>query len=316
MTPPAKIVLAPGGLCCEELARPLPLAWGVDGSALLHGLGPLPSGWLVAGLDQMFVADPALTAVTLPYRQWRDEPQAMALFERIGSDVVPRAEFWQLPIWLPGARPPPAEGLVFHAEHELCLPRRAARPDGTVYRRYDPRVRHTLAFRLADPERDGERFTRWMNDPRVAYFWEQAGPRAVQESYLRRQLDDGHLYPLVGSFDDEPFGYFEVYWAPEDRIGRHYRWWPHDRGLHVLVGEARWRGAHLVRSWLRGLSHYLWLDEPRTGRLVMEPRADNQRLFRHLPAAGFRTVKEFDFPHRRSRLVMSERSAFFAGEGL
>ncbi|MBF4660050.1 GNAT family N-acetyltransferase, partial [Cronobacter sakazakii] len=63
-------------------------------------------------------------------------------------------------------------------------------------------------------------------------------------------------------------------------------------------------------------SHYLWLDEPRTQRLVAEPRFDNQRLFRHLPVAGFETVKEFDFPHKRSRLVMSQRSRFFSEVGL
>ncbi|EPA9875168.1 acetyltransferase, partial [Cronobacter sakazakii] len=54
----------------------------------------------------------------------------------------------------------------------------------------------------------------------------------------------------------------------------------------------------------------------RTQRLVAEPRFDNQRLFRHLPVAGFETVKEFDFPHKRSRLVMSQRNRFFSEVGL
>ncbi|MGB8667776.1 MAG: GNAT family N-acetyltransferase, partial [Serratia inhibens] len=52
---------------------------------------------------------------------------------------------------------------------------------------------------------------------------------------------------------------------------------------------------------------------PRTTRVVAEPRADNQRLFRHLPAAGYHTVKEFDFPHKRSRLIMNQRDEFFRG---
>ena len=121
---------------------------------------------------------------------------------------------------------------------------------------------------------------------------------------------------MIGCFDDRPFSYFEIYWAAEDRIGRHYTWQPYDRGLHLLVGEQAWRGAHYVQSWLRGLTHYLLLDEPCTQRTVLEPRADNQRLFRHFDPAGYRTLKEFDFPHKRSRLVMTDRTRFFTEVGL
>ena len=89
-----------------------------------------------------------------------------------------------------------------------------------------------------------------------------------------------------------------------------------DRCLTVLRGEEPGRGAQYTRSWLRGLSRYLELDEPRTARMVAEPRFGNQRLFRHLASAGFETVKEFDFPHKRSRLIMSQRHRFFSEVGL
>ncbi|EMX6778063.1 N(6)-hydroxylysine O-acetyltransferase, partial [Escherichia coli] len=187
---------------------------------------------------------------------------------------------------------------------------------GEVYRRYDPRIRRMLSFRIADPVSDAERFTRWMNDPRVEYFWEQSGSLEVQIAYLERQLTSKHAFPLIGCFDDRPFSYFEIYWAAEDRIGRHYSWQPFDRGLHLLVGEQQWRGAHYVQSWLRGVTHYLLLNEPRTQRTVLEPRIDNQRLFRHLEPAGYRTIKEFDFPHKRSRMVMADRHHFFTEVGL
>ena len=187
---------------------------------------------------------------------------------------------------------------------------------GEVYRRYDPRIRRMLSFRIADPVSDAERFTRWMNDPRVEYFWEQSGSLEVQIAYLERQLTSKHAFPLIGCFDDRPFSYFEIYWAAEDRIGRHYSWQPFDRGLHLLVGEQQWRGAHYVQSWLRGVTHYLLLNEPRTQRTVLEPRTDNQRLFRHLEPAGYRTIKEFDFPHKRSRMVMADRHHFFTEVGL
>ncbi len=254
--------------------------------------------------------------MVLPWAEWREEPQALTLFGQVKSDIIHRTAFWQLPLWLSSPANRASGEMVFDAEREIYFPLRPPRPQGEVYRRYDPRVRKTLSFRVADPVLDAERFTRWMNDPRVEYFWEQSGSLEVQTAYLERQLTGKHAFPLIGCFDDRPFSYFEIYWAAEDRIGRHYSWQPFDRGLHLLVGEQQWRGAHYVQSWLRGLTHYLLLDEPRTQRTVLEPRADNQRLFRHLEPAGYRTIKEFDFPHKRSRMVMADRHHFFTEVGL
>jgi RimJ/RimL family protein N-acetyltransferase len=60
------------------------------------------------------------------------------------------------------------------------------------------------------------------------------------------------------------------------------------------------------------LVHYLFLDEPRTQRIVCEPRADNARMIQHLQALGFAKHKEFDFPHKRAALMVLERETFFA----
>jgi acetyl CoA:N6-hydroxylysine acetyl transferase len=312
----ANIVHSGHGLRCEKLDAQLTLSWGLDNSAVLRCPGPLPEGWLRDALDQIFIAAPQISALILPYADWREEPQALALFAQTHSDIIHRAAFWQLPLWLSAPSKQASGDMIFDAEREIYFPARPARPEGEVYRRYDPRVRKTLSFRVADPALDAERFTRWMNDPRVEYFWEQGGSLEHQTAYLERQLTGKHAFPLIGCFDDRPFSYFEIYWAAEDRIGRHYTWQPYDRGLHLLVGEQAWRGAHYVQSWLRGLTHYLLLDEPRTQRTVLEPRADNQRLFRHFDPAGYRTLKEFDFPHKRSRLVMTDRTRFFTEVGL
>jgi len=312
----ANIVHSLHGLRCDKLDAQLNLGWGLDSSAILHWPGTLPEGWLRDAIDQIFIAAPQISALVLPYGEWREEPQALALFAQLNGDIIHRDAFWQLPLWLSAPSKRASGEMVYDAEREIYFPQRPARPEGEVYRRYDPRVRKTLSFRVADPVRDAEHFTRWMNDPRVEYFWEQSGSLEVQTAYLERQLTGKHAFPLIGCFDDQPFSYFEIYWAAEDRIGRHYTWQPHDRGLHLLVGEQQWRGAHYVQSWLRGLTHYLLLDEPRTQRTVLEPRADNQRLFRHFDAAGYQTMKEFDFPHKRSRLVMAERSRFFTEVGL
>ncbi|WP_313571791.1 GNAT family N-acetyltransferase [Pantoea piersonii] len=314
--PKANIVHGDQGFRCALTGQSLPLLLGLDNSASLQFITALPDGWLAEAIDQLLVAAPHLSGIHLPWAQWRHEPQAQKLFDAVNSDYFSRESFWQLPLWRCGEQPAASGKMQFDDDRQLYYPVRPARPDGEIYRRYDPQIKRTLSFRVADVAEDAARFTRWMNTPRVNAFWEMAAPQPELENYLRKQLDASNCYPVIGCFDDEPFGYFEIYWAAEDRIGRHYRWHPYDRGLHMLVGEEAWRGAHFIRSWLRGLTHCLFLDEPRTQRIVAEPRYDNQRLFRHLPVAGYHTLKEFDFPHKRSRLVMSERSRFFTEVGL
>ena len=312
----AHIVHRDGGFYCEKIGQPLTCGFGLDGSATLARPAQVPNGWLVDAIDQLLVAAPQLSGVQLPWASWQQDADAQQLFALAQGDYLARERFWQLPMWLQGEQSVASGAMQYDDARQLFYPQRPRRPEGEVYRRYDAQCRRTLSFRVADIAEDAERFTRWMNSPRVNAFWEMAGPQEEQEKHLRAQLDSAYCYPLIGCFDDEPFGYFEVYWAAEDRIGRHYRWQPFDRGLHMLVGEEKWRGAHFIRSWLRGLTHYLFLNEPRTERVVAEPRYDNQRLFRHLPLAGYQTLKEFDFPHKRSRLVMSTRQRFFSEVGL
>ncbi|MCZ5116759.1 GNAT family N-acetyltransferase [Escherichia coli] len=143
-------------------------------------------------------------------------------------------------------------------------------------------------FRIADPFLMPGRFTRWMNDPRVEYFWEQKWLTGGTDRLSGTPARRGHAFPLIGCFDDRPFSYFgNLLGGGRPRLVATTSWRPAGRsGLHLLVGEQQWRGAHYVRSWLRGVTRYLLLNEPRTQRTVLEPRTDNQRLFRHLRACG------------------------------
>ena len=119
-----------------------------------------------------------------------------------------------------------------------------------------------------------------MNQPRVSAAWGVSGPQSVQEAFLTRALDDKHSFPVIGCWDGKPFGYFELYWVKEDQVGRHLTgsdvndW---DRGFHALVGEQEFRGPHRVKVWMSALVHYFFLADPRTQRVIVEPRVDNEK---------------------------------------
>lgn len=219
--------------------------------------------------------------------------------------------FWQLPtLWLtsPSMRPYPQQPILENGKRH---PRRPPRPSGTVYQRHIPWLNATLNFRVLDLELDLERFNRWMNDPVVAHFWEEQGDLQKHRNRLESTLQNPSAVPLIGCIDGEPFGYFETYWAKEDRIGAYYAADDFDRGWHVLIGEAAFRGRPYVAAWMPSISHYLFLDDCRTQRLVIEPRVDNAKMLRNLAQCGYTHVKAFDFPHKRAMLGMQLREHFF-----
>jgi len=228
------------------------------------------------------------------------------------------ALLWQQPRpWLTAPRAPfPRVDVTTAGQRH---PLRPSKPRGEVYRRHIPWLDATLTFRALDIDADLPRMHRWMNDPVVAHFWQEEGDLAHQRAYLGRIAADPHATALIGSFDGEPFGYFEVYWAKEDRIAPFCAAGDYDRGWHVLVGEERFRGKAGGKAWLSAwmpsISHYLFLDDPRTRRLVIEPRADNDRMRRSLARCGYDLVREFDFPHKRAVLGVLPRERFF-GEAL
>jgi RimJ/RimL family protein N-acetyltransferase len=185
------------------------------------------------------------------------------------------------------------------------------KPRGEVYRRFDARLGAWISLRTLDIDLDLARFNRWQNSPRVASFWQEEGSLEQHREYLSKLEADPHTLTLIGCFDDQPFAYFEAYWAKEDRIAPFYDAGDYDRGIHMLVGEENHRGPHKVASWLSALTHYLFLDDPRTQRVVAEPRADNAKMIGHMQNQGFHCEKAFDFPHKRAALMVLGRERFF-----
>lgn len=150
-----------------------------------------------------------------------------------------------------------------------------------------------------------------MNDPRVSAAWGEGGPKEKQEKFLRNNLTSRHSFPVIGCWDGKPFGYFEIYWVKEDRLGAliggadNY-----DRGIHLLVGEQEYRGSHRVAIWLSALVHYCWLADPRTQTVMLEPRVDNEKIIQYLQNAGFYKEGEVTFPHKQSALMKIKRDSW------
>jgi RimJ/RimL family protein N-acetyltransferase len=281
----------------------------------LQDVQATPNGQaLWAACYWLFARDPACQRLVWSLARSPDEALRSGLLipgSVTGQYLCERTLFWQLPQpWLGQSFSdtyPQQMAITDGKRHPL----RAPKPRGEVYRRFDARLGAWVSLRTVEVEGDVERFNRWQNNPRVLAFWQEGGSVQQHREYLSKLEADPHTLTLIGCFDDEPFAYFEAYWAREDRIAPFYDADNYDRGIHMLVGEEHHRGSHKVASWLSALVHYLFLDDPRTQRVVAEPRADNQRMIGYMHNQCFHCEKEFDFPHKRAALMMLGRERFF-----
>ena len=219
---------------------------------------------------------------------------------------------------LPTYYPPPPPQYVFTNNVRHPLRPKPPRQGETFYTRYIPSVSQYLSFRVASvsskplrhrgpvathtttPHRtaplpasdsnvstvahfnlslsDPEYLHKWMNDPRVSHFWGESGPQSHIDNFLSTNLQSKHSFPVIGCWDGRPFGYFEIYWVKEDRLGRYMDGCGnYDRGIHCLVGEQEFRGPARVKVWLSALVHYCFLADERTECVMLEPRVDNEK---------------------------------------
>lgn len=297
-----------------------PAAFRLD--AAISQLSPLalPEGLEDAAAMTMAVIEAVLARQSATQPLLLDAATPQHLLRRLAEDgvvtfqnnlplILPEMFMQQPGPWTGQTRSPYAQRYVMTGDRRH--PQRPPKPSGVVYARYIPWLAQTIRFDVATLEDHLPLLHRWMNDPRVDAFWNEAGSMEHHRQYLSALIADPHMLPLIGRFDDRPFGYFELYWAKENRLAPFYDADDYDRGWHVVVGEDAFRGRDFISAWLPSLMHYMFLDDCRTQRIVGEPAAAHHQQLRNLERSGFARIKNFSFPHKRATLVMLLRERFF-----
>ena len=154
------------------------------------------------------------------------------------------------------------------------------------------------------PDRDLALLHRWMNDPVVDEYWQLAGGQGRVADYLAEQRGLPHTRGFVGRLSGRAIGYWEVYRAAEDRLGRYYSAEPEDLGVHLLIGEADCRGIGLGAVLLGALADALQRDHG--CRVVAEPDERNAPSIKAFAKAGFRRVATIALPEKNAALMVRD----------
>lgn len=167
-------------------------------------------------------------------------------------------------------------------------------------------------FRLFDLDKDLDDFHRWHNSSFISDFWELDKDKAYLEDYIYELIDGQTSIPVIYSIDGENVGYFEIYWAYDDRISSYVDASYFDRGLHLLIGNQSYLRTSFVLDSIKEMTKFLFDSCSLTGKVFGEPRLDNTKIIKiaqNLP--GWEVKGEIIFPHKTARHLECERFQFF-----
>ncbi len=168
-----------------------------------------------------------------------------------------------------------------------------------------------ITFRVIE-KTDIDLFHEWHHKKYVSEFWELNLDKESLVNYIDKVIKSPYQLPLIVEVDGIEIGYFEVYWAFEDRLSPYCDTKMYDRGIHILFGEEKYLRTRIIYDCLLHLTDYLFKYDNRTSSIWGEPRSDNKNIMKFckkLP--GWKFIKEFDFPHKRAALLECSRDSFY-----
>jgi RimJ/RimL family protein N-acetyltransferase len=160
---------------------------------------------------------------------------------------------------------------------------------------------------------DPELVSRWMNEPHVEVFWEQAWPPERWAEAIAGQLAGDCSRPCLVSREGEPLAYVEIYRTPRDVVGLRYDADPYDLGIHLAIGDRSRTGRGLGRSMVRAIAEGLSVSDRRVRRVLADPDERHAMARRMFAGAGFRLLGVRDLGHKRAALYFYEISVHDPG---
>ncbi|KAJ9479896.1 hypothetical protein VN97_g13165 [Penicillium thymicola] len=103
----------------------------------------------------------------------------------------------------------------------------------------------------------------------------------ARTKFFEERLSSSNSFPLLACWGSTPMGFFELFWVPEDDLGRTLgdsTGW--DRGIRCLIGDTTFLSPYCIKACLSSLVHHCLQYDQRTQVIMFVARADNTRYVR------------------------------------
>jgi RimJ/RimL family protein N-acetyltransferase len=171
-----------------------------------------------------------------------------------------------------------------------------------------PDIAAPYAARLADPDKDAELISEWMNLPHLAEAWEYDWPPQRWSLYLKAQLAGAFSRPFLTSRKGEDIGYVELYRAAKDSISTRYDADPHDLGMHAAIADTKLVNRGIAPLMLPRLMNDMFALEPECRRIMFDPDHRNIGARRLVEYVGCTFLGEHQMANRKMALYVFPRT--------
>ncbi|WP_413612166.1 GNAT family N-acetyltransferase [Bdellovibrio sp. HCB-110] len=175
---------------------------------------------------------------------------------------------------------------------------------------YNDKNNAYYSFRPLSFEKDFDIYSKWMNQPYIAQWWNLNKSRDEQAKKLISELEDSHQDLYIGFIDGKPVSYWERYWLKDDVLSQHIKTEPYDQGLHFLIGETDYLGRIHTSASIGAFTKMVFEDS-RTQNLIGEPDVRNVKVLRYAQENCFEKREVVELPERTSAIMVCSRERFF-----
>ncbi|NME67948.1 GNAT family N-acetyltransferase [Flammeovirga aprica] len=173
------------------------------------------------------------------------------------------------------------------------------------------KINEDLSFKFAPFQlnKDIPTLHHWVNLP-YAKYW-QLGNSSVETVYdsYKEILDGKNTCVFWGVLNDKKVFLVEFYYAPKDRMGKHYDAQIGDYGFHILAGPKETVISQFTTHIFVYLLTFLFQQEE-VERVVVEPDVNNDKIHALNKRAGFKYDKKIEFEEKTAYLAFNDRAQF------
>lgn len=149
----------------------------------------------------------------------------------------------------------------------------------------------------------------WVNLPYAKYWQLENSTLEIVFNTYKEIIDSQNTCVFWGVIENKKVFLVEFYYAPKDRIGKHYNTKVGDYGFHILTGPLEKKIPQLTTHIFVCLLSFLF-ENKNVKRVVVEPDIMNEKIHILNKRAGFIYEQKIQLEEKEAFLAFCDRNSF------